>query len=40
MHLLEQTVHRGVEAGEGQSLSASESVQKAWTGTPALGEMP
>jgi len=40
MHLLGQTGHRAVEAGGGQSLPVSESVQRAWTGSPALGQMP
>lgn len=39
-HWLEQTGRREVEAGGGQPLSVSESVQKAWTGTAALGERP
>lgn len=29
-----------MEAGGGQPLSVSESVQMAWTGTAALGERP
>lgn len=39
-HWLEQTGRKEVEAGGGQPLSVSESVQKAWTGTAALGERP
>lgn len=39
-HWLEQTGRREVEAGGGQSLSVSESVQRAWTGTAALEEKP
>lgn len=39
-HWLEQTGRREVEAGGGQPLSVSESVQKAWRGTVALGEKP
>lgn len=39
-HWLEQTTHTEVEADGGQLLSVSESAQKAWTGTPVLGEMP
>lgn len=39
-HWLEQTRHTEVEEDGVQSLFVSESVQKAWTGTPALVGRP
>ena len=39
-HWLEQTGHREAEGDGGQPQSVSESVHKAWTDTPALGERP
>lgn len=40
MRWLEQTRHTEVEEDDGRLLSVSESAQMAWTGTPALEEMP
>ena len=39
-HWLEQTGHTEVEGDGGRSQSVSVSVQKAWRGTPALGQRP
>lgn len=39
-HWLEQTGHTEAEGDGGRPQSVSESVQKAWTDTPALAERP